>query len=179
MLEENTVPPAQRPLTIAARIPGKAEPRSGIYVFVFLATGDHAFSAALNESIENIPSPWHQGLRVDARQIKCWLVGGDKRSRRKSKFLVELFLITSKDAPAQTEIDREFPGDAPVVLEVRFQYFITVVEIWLRAGLRIAADLSGEEVRKGIAGGVGIAGRKREHALQIFSRLLVLLRGRE
>src|SRR5262249_45715596 len=177
VFEEDAVAAANSPFAVAAGIPGEANARSGIIEFVLQAAPRNPGGAALDEAIEKIASGGIEKLRIvgiiKGKQGRC--VSGDPLGRREAKFLLVLFLIAAEEAPAESEVQGEFLGDAPIILEVGFEDFVAVVKEVLSADLRVAADLADEHVGERIAGAVGIVGAETELALDIVSRLLVLL----
>src|SRR5262249_29420864 len=140
VLEEDAIATADGPFSVSARIPGKTDTRSGIHQFVLEAAASNASGAALDETVEEVAGGGIEELRVvDVKAEKLWSVAGDPLGGAEAKFLVEFFLVAAEEAPAKAEVEGKFFGDAPVVLEIRFEDFVAVVEEALGADLGITA----------------------------------------
>jgi len=119
VLKEDAVAATDGPLAIAKRIVREADARSGIDPFILHAAGFNAFGAALDDPIEEIAGGEIEKLRiVGVIEVEVLRrIPSQPSPRAKAELLIVLFLVTTEQTPAESEIECEFLGNAPVILK--------------------------------------------------------------
>src|SRR6266404_4720320 len=101
-------------------------------------------ATALHESQEGIAAPGNEAAiagKGRGRGSPCIVHGRLKVERSLGDITVG-----PEQADAEPQVQCQALGDAPVVLEIRFEKFVAVVILYDRAGLRIGGDVSREEI---------------------------------
>src|SRR5262249_45692647 len=139
-------------------------------------------SPALHHAIEGIAGVGHDraGLRgqrpIEIVHLRG--LGGTPLGRVKVVSVMISLVVSAEEADSQTQVHRQILGGVEVILEIRFEYFVPVVILGLRAGLSEVGDLAHQKISEGISGGDGGGVVKIEKAVHgRFGRAeLILLR---
>src|SRR6266852_401992 len=101
-------------------------------------------TTALNESQERIAAPGNEAAIAGKGRGRG--SPGVVHGRLKVERSLGDITVGSEQANAKPQVQCQALGDAPVVLEIRFENLVTVVILHDRAGLRIGGDVSREEI---------------------------------
>ena len=128
VFEEHSVAAPNRHFAVALRIPRKTDAGSGIeQVALHAAVGHSRRHAALHNSVERIPND-QPGRGIGAARAR------NVTSDVEVVFVVIALAVSSEQAHPQPEVQSQMAGNVPVILEVRLEDLVAVVELGLRAG---------------------------------------------
>src|SRR5581483_10267887 len=132
VFEEDPIAAADCGLAITVRIPGKTDSGSRIEQVPFHAANRYArCNATLHDAVRQVGQ--RRWLSIGGKAydfagtgIDCGLASNVTR-RIEIEGLMLLLAVGAKQADSQPQIKRQAASDVPVVLEVRFQNFVTVI----------------------------------------------------
>src|SRR5260370_27764364 len=104
-------------------------------------------SSTLNNAVKRIPS-FSCVLSQRTIRIEGRLIGRDEGAGIEVEGLLVALAVGSKQAQAETKIERQALRDAPVILKIRFHDLIPVVVFGLQVPLIVAGIISHQHIGK-------------------------------